>query len=372
MATSRSAEWPKVKFGEVVRKVNKKVDPETSGLERYIAGEHMDTDNLRITRWGTIGDGYLGPAFTTHFRPGQVLYGSRRTYLRKVVVPDFEGICANTTFVLESSSPELLQEFLPHVMSTESFHAFSISRSKGSVNPYINYSDLVDYEFVLPPVDEQGRIADLLEAVSRASQTTGLALELANQLLCTLAADLTEASGPDVRALTDVAQILDSMRVPLNATERAARVGDVPYYGANGQVGTIDLPIFNEPLTLIPEDGGYFSQWRTEAIAYRIDGPSWVNNHAHVIRAREVPNGWLYFSFRNRDMTKLIVGTTRTKLNKSALERLKIAVPANLNERLEILEQSNSLVQILRRHLNAVDSLKQRVLSDLMDPGEHV
>ena len=129
MPTSKNAEWPKVKFGDVVRRVNKKLDPETSGLERYIAGEHMDTDNLRISRWGTIGDGYLGPAFTSHFLPGQVLYGSRRTYLRKVAVPDFEGICANTTFVLEPSSPELLQEFLPHVMSAESFHAFSIAKS---------------------------------------------------------------------------------------------------------------------------------------------------------------------------------------------------------------------------------------------------
>lgn len=165
MADSKNAVWPNVKFGDVVRKVNKKVDPETSGLKRYIAGEHMDTDNLRISRWGTIGDGYLGPAFTSQFLPGQVLYGSRRTYLRKVAVPDFEGICANTTFVLEPSSPELIAEFLPHVMSTESFHAFSNAKSKGSVNPYINYSDLVDYEFALPPVEEQQRVSETLNSL---------------------------------------------------------------------------------------------------------------------------------------------------------------------------------------------------------------
>ena len=138
----------------------------------------MDTDNLRISRWGTIGDGYLGPAFTSHFLPGQVLYGSRRTYLRKVAVPDFEGICANTTFVLEPSSPELLQEFLPHVMSAESFHAFSIAKSKGSVNPYINYSDLVDYEFVLPPVEEQVRITRLLQVFDELGESLTLVMKL--------------------------------------------------------------------------------------------------------------------------------------------------------------------------------------------------
>jgi type I restriction enzyme S subunit len=99
------------------------------------------------------------------FQRGQVLYGSRRTYLRKVALADFEGICANTTLVLETKSADLLQEFLPHVMSTERFHAHSISKSKGSVNPYINFIDLNDYEFALPPIAEQHRIIKLMSAI---------------------------------------------------------------------------------------------------------------------------------------------------------------------------------------------------------------
>ena len=99
--------WCLVKFGDLVRKLNNQVDPESSGISRYVAGEHMDTDNLSITRWGVVGDGYLGPAFKMRFQPGQILYGSRRTYLRKVAMADFEGICANTTFVLESKSSNI-------------------------------------------------------------------------------------------------------------------------------------------------------------------------------------------------------------------------------------------------------------------------
>ena len=156
--------WRTVKFGDVVRQVKDKVDPEVAGIERYVAGQHMNTDDLRIRRWGAVGDGYLGPAFTMRFMPGQVLYGSRRTYLRKVAVADFEGICANTTFVIESVSDELLPEFLPYVMTAESFHEHSIKQSKGSVNPYINFTDLKWYEFALPPLDEQLRVVELLDA----------------------------------------------------------------------------------------------------------------------------------------------------------------------------------------------------------------
>ncbi len=160
--------WIWVSFGDVVRQVKDAVDPQTSGLERYIAGEHMNTDDLRIRRWGTIDDGYLGPAFHMRFRPGQVLYGSRRTYLRKVAVPDFAGICANTTFVLEAKDPAvLLPELLPFIMQTEAFTEHSIKQSKGSVNPYVNFSDLAWYEFALPPLEEQRRIASVLNSAER-------------------------------------------------------------------------------------------------------------------------------------------------------------------------------------------------------------
>ncbi len=159
------AGWRRVKFGDVVRQSKEKADPETSGLERYVAGDHMDTDDLRLRRWGEIGSGYLGPAFHMRFKPGQVLYGSRRTYLRKVAVAAFDGICANTTFVLESRNPdELLPAFLPYLMQTEAFNAFSVKGSKGSVNPYINFSDLALFEFALPSLDEQSAILEILTA----------------------------------------------------------------------------------------------------------------------------------------------------------------------------------------------------------------
>lgn len=162
---SNKVGWTRVAFGDVVRKVNDKVDPWESGLERYIAGDHMDTDDLRIRRWGLIGDDYLGPAFHMRFKPGHVLYGSRRTYLRKVALADFEGITANTTYVLESKDPTVLMpELLPFIMQTETFHAHSIARSKGSVNPYINFSDVACFEFLLPPIQEQARLLEPLVA----------------------------------------------------------------------------------------------------------------------------------------------------------------------------------------------------------------
>lgn len=167
-AISNKVGWTRVAFGDVVRKVSDKVDPWESGLERYVAGDHMDTDDLRIRRWGIIGDDYLGPAFHMRFKPGHVLYGSRRTYLRKVALADFEGITANTTYVLESKDPNVLMpELLPFIMQTEAFHTHSIGRSKGSVNPYINFPDIADFGFSLPPVKEQARLVSAFLACEK-------------------------------------------------------------------------------------------------------------------------------------------------------------------------------------------------------------
>jgi type I restriction enzyme S subunit len=171
--------WQMVKFGDVVRQVKDKVDPRKSGLKYYVAGEHMDTDDLKIRRWGEIGLDYLGPAFHMRFKPGQVLYGSRRTYLRKVAVPDFEGVCADTTFVLESKDPNiLLPELLPFIMQTEQFHEHSIKQLKGSVNPYVNFSDLAWFEFALPPLEEQKRFVKVLSAI----RNTTLSLQEAREM----------------------------------------------------------------------------------------------------------------------------------------------------------------------------------------------
>jgi len=160
--------WKRVALGDVAAASKEKVDPYEGTIDRYVAGEHMDSDDLKIHRWGDTSEVDLGPAFHRRFRPGQVLYGSRRTYLRKVAVADFDGVCANTTFVVETRDENvLLQEFLPFVMTAEPFHAFAIAESKGSVNPYVNWSDIARYEFDLPPLDEQKRLADILWTIER-------------------------------------------------------------------------------------------------------------------------------------------------------------------------------------------------------------
>ena len=155
----------KYRFGDLVKEVKNKIDRDNNPYEYYVAGDHMDSEDLRIHRKGCFATDDVGPAFIREFKKGQILYGSRRTYLKKVAVADFDGVTANTTFVLETKDNGIfLQDLLPFVMLTESFTKWSISKSKGSTNPYILFSDLADYEFDLPPISKQRELAKLLWA----------------------------------------------------------------------------------------------------------------------------------------------------------------------------------------------------------------
>ena len=159
---------PKVRFGDVVREVKHNIDRNNNPYESYVAGDHMDTADLTIHRRGCFATDDVGPAFVREFKKGQVLYGSRRTYLKKVAVADFDGVTANTTFVLETKNPDIfLQTLLPFVMLTDSFTEWSVKRSKGSTNPYVLFSDLADFEFELPDIEEQRRVSDVLWACFR-------------------------------------------------------------------------------------------------------------------------------------------------------------------------------------------------------------
>ena len=153
----------KVRFGDVVKEYKGKIDQKNNPYEFYVAGDHMDTDDLTIRRRGRFATDDVGPAFIREFKKGQVLYGSRRTYLRKIAVADFDGVTANTTFVLETKDESILrQRLLPFIMYTESFTEWSIKKSKGSTNPYVLFKDLADYEFELPDIGKQDELVELL------------------------------------------------------------------------------------------------------------------------------------------------------------------------------------------------------------------
>jgi len=159
--------WRRVKFGDVVRvSKGRSQDPLADGIERYVGLEHLQPGDLRIRSWGNVADGVT---FTSMFQPGQVLFGKRRAYQRKVAVADFAGVCSGDIYVLETKDAQvLLPELLPFICQTNAFFDHAVGTSAGSLSPRTNWTSLADFEFRLPQIEEQRRMAAVLHGYATA------------------------------------------------------------------------------------------------------------------------------------------------------------------------------------------------------------
>ena len=177
--------WQRVKFGDVVRLSKaRSSDPIADGYERYIGLDHIEPEDLRIRRWGNVADGVT---FTSVFKPGQVLFGKRRAYQRKVAVADFSGVCSGDIYVFESKdSNVLLPELLPYICQTEAFFQHAVGTSAGSLSPRTNWTSLANFEFALLPLAEQRNFADLVAMLDENLDNLENADKLSNKLIWSL------------------------------------------------------------------------------------------------------------------------------------------------------------------------------------------
>ncbi len=160
----------RVAFGDVVGLSNvRSKNPSADGFERYVGLEHLEPGDLKIRSWGDIAD---GTTFTSVFKQGQVLFGKRRAYQRKVAVADFSGVCSGDIYVLEPKGDDLLPELLPFICQTEAFFDHAVGTSAGSLSPRTNWKSLATFEFSLPPLAEQRRIAEVLQAADATGEST--------------------------------------------------------------------------------------------------------------------------------------------------------------------------------------------------------
>lgn len=175
-----------------------------------------------------------------------------------------------------------------------------------------------------------------------------------------------------IKTLGDVAEFLDSRRRPITASDRVS--GPYPYYGANGQQDSVVGYIFDEPLILLAEDGGLFDQ-PDRGIAYAIEGKTWVNNHAHVIRPKSNTSlRYLLRVLENYDVTPWITGSTRAKLTKAGASGIQIPLPPLAEQKriAAILDAADALRTKRREALAQLDALLQSTFLTLFgDPAEN-
>lgn len=313
-----------------------KEDPE--GPIIALRGFNIGPNKLSLHNVQRISEELSQKLVRSRLFKGDVVFPCVGTIGNAVKIEEDNRFHINQNIAKITPTPDLDSDFLVQFLISDlckkEIQRFNATTSQ----PNVLVGSLRQFSLLLPPLAEQRKIAEILSCWDEGIEKCEALLRQVSfsfrELIKILLGDgRTKRESYITVTIDECCDILDTRRKPLNKEQRTDEIGNIPYYGANGRVGAVTEWIFDEPLILIAEDGGYFDEYKTRPIAYRIDGKAWVNNHAHVLRAKpKFDQNCIFFSLVHKDITVFLNGGTRAKLNRKELEKIEIHLPPTLAE----------------------------------------
>ncbi len=269
----------------------------------------------------------------------------------------------------------LLMMFLLRLWATTGFLTNFATRTSIAHLPKENFETI---PLPVPLDHEQRAIVEALSDVDKSLESLDALIakkraikKAAMQQLLTGRTRLPGFSGKwERRQLKHVLDCLDHVRIPLNESQRAKMPGSYPYCGANGVLDYVNDFVLDDDVILIAEDGGYFDEYTHRPIAYRMSGKIWVNNHAHILKAKSgYSQGFLYLSLVHKNILPYLASGTRAKLNKSEMNKIEIYLPLQVAEQTiiaEFLLNMDSEITALEQRREKTHAIKEGMMQELL------
>lgn len=388
-----------VRFGDVVRDVTEaERNPLDAGLERYVGLEHIEPENLHIKQWGNLADSDV--SFTKRFRKGQVLFGKRRAYQRKVAIAEFDGICSSDILTFEPKNDDLVSELLPFIVQSEGFFEHALGTSSGSLSPRTRWSQLQDYEFQLPPKDEQKRIAALMWAADNSLESFNAAKDSLTVLRERTLTELTTVGllrGKTKQ--TPLGQIAAHWQL-----HNVDDVTDVCQYGLSipvhekGKIPILRMMNYDDG-EIIANDLKYvdlsdrdFQEYRVthndilfnrtnsadlvgKVGIFRLDGDYVFASYLVRLRANptkvlpEYLNAYLNSALGQRRLLAYATpGVSQTNISAGSLKKVLVPVPPIVEQEqiVQVLERLSNQKRMLQQHVERLRQLKSHLMTNLL------
>ena len=318
----------KYRFDQIAINSTEKKKPVEEDRFTYLGLEHLDSGSLKVTRFGSEV-APIGEKLVMH--KGDVLFGKRRAYQKKVAIAPFDGIFSAHGMVLRPKEDVIDKDFFPLFISSDYFLDAAIKISVGSLSPTINWRDLKELEFELPDMDTQRKLAEVLWSINDTMEAYKRLISSTDELVKSQFIVMfgEPKNSPDAVSFETAFTIRDDLRKPINDAVRSEmHTGQLyPYYGANGQVDSINDYLMDCNAICLAEDCGAYGAG--EHTSYIVSGKCWVNNHAHVLIPKECCDiEFANVYFRILDMTEYVTGTTRLKLTQAKMKTLPMILPS--------------------------------------------
>jgi type I restriction enzyme S subunit len=169
--------WKLTKLGDLAEDISKRVDnPSASAYDRFVGLEHFVSGDIKIKNWGTTEN--LASSAKA-FQAGDILFARRNAYLRRASIVDFDGCCSGDAFVIRENHNKVIPGFLAFLMNSDALWDYANSNAAGTMSKRVKWRDLAEYEFLLPPKEEQAKLAELLWAMDEViEREKGVGLKL--------------------------------------------------------------------------------------------------------------------------------------------------------------------------------------------------
>lgn len=155
-----NSKWQKVKLSELADDISEREDnPSKSVHERFVGLNHFVSGELKIKQWA-ITDNLVSSAKV--FKTGDILFARRNAYLRRASMVDFDGLCSGDAFVLRENHKKIVPGFLTFILNSDKLWDYANANAAGTMSKRVKWRDLGNYKFLLPPKDQQAKLAELL------------------------------------------------------------------------------------------------------------------------------------------------------------------------------------------------------------------
>lgn len=265
-----------------------------------------------------------------------------------------------------SRTSELSQGYLNAFLLASAPLIYSLGRGTAQKNLDVEAFKRIQIE--VPNIDHQISVVQKIHSLTSESQILAeqikkqyqLSVELLKSLQSGIFLSIPET---EISFLPQLSRNLDRRRKPVTKNVRAS--GEIPYYGASGIVDYVAERIFDEKLLLVSEDGANLLA-RSTPIAFSIEGPSWVNNHAHVLSFESsITQKYVEYFLNSINLEPWITGAAQPKLNQAALNSIPIRIPRTLAEQKVSLSKLESYeIEILDLQVKIEE--KETLLSEFM------
>lgn len=349
----------KVLLGDVAEEVRENYK-ETDGNPAVVGLEHLIPGEIRLKEWSED----TNTTFTKAFHKGQVLFGRRRAYLKKAAVASVDGICSGDITVISAKQDKILPELLPFVIQNDDFFDFAVGKSAGSLSPRVKWSKLKEYEFNLPSLPQQRKLAKLLWSFVDAK-------EAYEDLICQtdelVKSQFIEMFGDPKNAAAKPGMVKGEMLFSL-ASGKANTIENLndqyPYecYGGNGITGNSKNYLVKDPTIVIGRVGEYCG-------SVHMTSPfSWITDNAIYITDYDEKTINLEFLYREcqvMDFHRFAATVGQPKITQKPLLESFYIVPTmeRQNQYVDIAEQSDKSkfeLQYVKRNVKEMIKCSQK------------